>query len=332
MRREFSSDVRLPQFPALFQASRRFALTRFPGPETLTDHSESYSLARAVRRMGLEQRHPRAFSTTFPVPAFAAMLLILAFAGACKREAPGNAGEDPAMRQQRGAQVVAEFLKREASPYRKNLVRMTIVGPSEPQKVYELEIWRKQTPEETLTLTHVLQPADESDLAALSVERKGQRAVNVTYVSSTGEFRETGTNKMFFGGLTAQELLGEWDKYNYELLGEKEFEGLKTFEVEGKLKPGSDSILARSRILFRADTYLPAEVHLFSSDGSELRAFKVKTFRNVAGHDVIWQTDIDNLARKTKITIETLNVEFPEKANDAMFTREHLKQIAQRKS
>lgn len=236
------------------------------------------------------------------------------------------------MRQQRGAEVVAEFLKRDSSPYRKNRVRMTIADPSEPMKVYELEIWRKQTPDETLTLTHVVQPADESDLAALSIERKGQPAVNVTYVSSTGEFRETGTNKMFFGGLTAQELLGEWDKYSYEWLGDKELDGVKTYEVEGQLKPGSDSILKRSRILFRADTYQPAEVHLFSADGSELRTFKVKTFRNVAGHDVMWQTDIENHARKTKITIESQAVEFPEKANDAMFTRDHLKQIAQRKT
>ena len=99
------------------------------------------------------------------------------------------------------------IFKRDASPYRKNRVRMTIATPSEPVKVYELEIWRKQTPAETLTLTHIVQPADENDLAALSVERKEQPAINVTYVSSTDQFRETGTNKMFFGGLTAQELL-----------------------------------------------------------------------------------------------------------------------------
>ncbi len=130
-------------------------------------------------------------------------------------EASAPSADNTAMRQQRGAEVVAEYLKRDASPYRKNRVRMTIAAPSEPVKVYELEIWRKQTPAETLTLTHVVQPADESDLAALSVERKGQPAINVTYVSSTDQFRETGTNKMFFGGLTAQELLGEWDKYDY---------------------------------------------------------------------------------------------------------------------
>jgi len=233
--------------------------------------------------------------------------------------------------QERGAQVVAEYLKRDASPYRKNRVRMTIDTPNEPQKVYELEIWRKQIPAETLTLTHVVQPADESDLAALSVERKGQPATNVTYVSSTDQFRETGTNKTFFGGLTVQELLGEWDKYDYRLLSEKDLDGVKVYEVEGQLKPSTDSVIARSVTLFRADTYLPAEVRLFDSTGKEFRIFKVTKYNNVAGHDIVWLMEIENLSRQTKIKIETLGMEFPEKADEAIFSRDRVKQIAQRK-
>ena len=233
---------------------------------------------------------------------------------------------------ERGAQIVAEYLKRDAAPYRKNRVRLTIASESEPLQVYELEIWRKQTAAETLTLTHVVQPADESDLAALSVERKGEPTINVTYVSSTDQFRETGTNKMFFGGLTAQELLGEWDKYDYTLVAEKDLDGVKVYEVEGTLKPTADSMIARTRTLFRADTYLPAEMHLFNSDGKELRTFRVKEFRNVAGREAVWLTEIENHVRPTKVTIETLSLDWPEKADDAMFTRDRLKQLALRKN
>ena len=67
---------------------------------------------------------------------------------------------------------------------------------------------------------------------------------------------------MFFGGLTAQELLGEWDKYDYQLLSEKDLNGVKVYEVEGNLKSPGYSIIARSVTLFRADNYLPAEMHL----------------------------------------------------------------------
>ena len=257
------------------------------------------------------------------------LLLGLGVFSGCRRETPG--GRDyAALRHERGTQIVAEYLKRDAAPFRKNRVRLSITSASEPLKVYELEIWRKQTVAETLTLTHVVQPADESDLAALSVERKGEPTANVTYVSSTDQFRETGTNKMFFGGLTAQELLGEWDKYDYSLVGEKDLNGVKVYEVEGTLKPAGESVIARTRTLFRGDTYLPAEMHLFNSGGEEVRTFQVKTYRNVAGREAVWLTEIQNHVRPTRVTIETLSLDFPDKADEAIFTRDRLKQLARK--
>lgn len=257
------------------------------------------------------------------------VIIVASVWSGCKRETP--AGRDiAAMRQERGRQVVAEYLKRDAAPYRKTRIRMTITSAAEPLKVYELEIWRKQTEAETLTQTHVVHPADESDLAALSVERKGEPTINVTYASSMDQFRETGTNKMFFGGLTAQELLGEWEKYDYSLVEEKELGSVKVYEVEGTLKPGMESVIARTRTLFRADTYLPAEMHLFDSDGKEVRTFQVKTYRNVSGREVIWLTEIENHLRPTKITIETLSLDYPEKADDAIFSRDRLKQLSRK--
>jgi len=263
---------------------------------------------------------------SIPQLAVFSLLVIFVISG-CGREAPAG-GDSAATNRERGGQIVAEYLKRDAAPYRKNRVRMTITSGSEPTQVYELEIWRKQTAAETLTLTHVVQPAHESDLAALSVERKGEPTINVTYVSAMDQFRETGTNKMFFGGLTAQELLGEWVKYDYNFVGEKNLEGVKVFEVEGTLKPSADSIIARSRTLFRSDTNLPAEMHLFNSEGKELRTFHVREYRKVAGREVVWRTEIENLIRPTKIIVETLSIDWPEKADDSMFTRDRLKQLA----
>ncbi len=271
---------------------------------------------------------PANFSTSKAVLCLIVALLTLALLGGCNREGAAPAHDNAADASRRGAEIVAEYLKRDASPYRKNRVRMTIAAPPEPVKVYDLDLWRKQTPAETLTLTHVVQPAAENDLAALSVEKKNEPTVNITYVSSTGQFRETGTNKMFFGGLTAQELLGEWDKYDYRLLGERDLQGVKAYEVEGVLKSGVDSAITRSKTLFRADTYLPAELHLFNSAGEEVRTFRVESFRNMAGREVVGLMRIENHVRSAKISIEMLSVEFPEKVDDAMFTREYLKQLA----
>ena len=289
-----------------------------------------YSLARVLRRMtkNIRLAHIDRSISQFAVCALL-LLLGLGVWNGCRRETPAGT-DDAAIRRERGTQIVAEYLKRDAAPYRKQRVRLSITSASEPLKVYELEIWRKQTPAETLTLTHVVQPAEENDLAALSVERKGEPTVNTTFVSSTGQFRETGTNKMFFGGLTAQELLGEWDKYDYTFLAEKDLNGVKVYEVEGKLKPSVDSILAKTKTLFRADTYLPAEMHLHDSAGKELRTFRVTKYNKVAGRDAVWLTEIENHSRPTKVTIETLTLDWPEKADDAMFTRDRLKQLALR--
>jgi hypothetical protein len=267
-------------------------------------------------------------SRVFSKLVICSALLTLGLSG-CKRETTGGS-DFTAARHERGTQIVAEYLKRDAAPYRKQRVRLTITSTSEPNKVYELDIWRKQTEKETLTLTHVVQPADENDLAALSIERKGEPAINVTYVSSTDEFRETGTNKMFFGGLTAQELLGEWDKYDYTLADEKNLDGVKVMDVEGTLKPTAESVLARTRTLFRSDNYLPAEMHLFDSGGQEMRTFKVKKYNNVAGRDVVWLTEIENHLRPTTVTVEILSLDFPDRVDDAIFTRDRLKQLSRK--
>ena len=254
--------------------------------------------------------------------------LALCLLNACNKEVP--AGRDnTAINQARGGEIVAEYLKRDASAYRKQRVRLTIISPTEPQKVYELEIWRKQVPNETLTLTKCLLPPEES-VAALSIEKKGEPTVNVSYISSTQQFRETGTEKMFFGGLTAQELLGEWDKYDYTLKEEKDVNGVKMFDVEGTLKPAASSVIARTRTLFRGDTYMPAEIHLFNSNGEELRTFRVTNYRNVSGHDLLGLIEIENHSRNLKINIETLSAEYPEKADDQIFTRDNVKRLAMR--
>jgi hypothetical protein len=135
---------------------------------------------------------------------------------------------------------------------------------------------------------------------------------------------------MFFGGLTAQELLGQWDLYDYSLLGEKNLDGVKVMEVEGTLKAGAESALAKTRTLFRADNYLPLEMHLFDSGGEEVRTFQVKKYNNVAGRDAVWLTEVENHVRPTKVTIETLSLDFPDKADDTLFTRDRLKQLSRK--
>ena len=230
----------------------------------------------------------------------------------------------------RGTQIVAEYLKHDAAPYRKIRVRFTIKAEGEPDKIYELDTWRKQTPELTTTLSQIIKPVEDSDLASLTIEPAGQKATVVTYAASRGEFRETDTNKMFFGGLTAGELLGEWGKYGYRLVGEKDLGGRKVYEVEGGLKAGMKSVVMRTKVFFRSDNYIPAELHLFDSDRNEIRTYTVAEFNDDPTHPYAIRTEVDNPVYKAHIVIEILSQEFPATLDESIFTRDRLKQKMQK--
>ena len=135
---------------------------------------------------------------------------------------------------------------------------------------------------------------------------------------------------MFFGGLTAGELLGEWHKYDFRVLGEKEAGGQKLLEVEGKIKPGESTIFARLSILFRSDNYMPVELHSFDNNGREIRTWRITEIKGDADRPYAARTEIDNPVYKAKIVIEILSREFPATIDDATFTREKLKQIAKK--
>jgi len=152
----------------------------------------------------------------------------------------------------------------------------------------------------------------------------------VTYASSRDEFRETDTGKMFFGGLTIQELLGEWDKYGFKYKGERDLGGRKVFDVDGNLKQGEKSLIDTLKIALDAENYLPLEMHLFDSSGKELRTYSKSEVRSNDGRTYIGKVEVDNHVYNSHTTIEVLSREYPDKLDDAIFTREKLKTLAKK--
>jgi len=258
-----------------------------------------------------------------------ALLLYVGCGGTGVNTAPPATTKTDA-KDDRGPQIVAEYLKRDAAPYRKNRVRFTITEEGEQPKVYEIESSRKQAGDETTTFTQIVSPAEDSGLGSLTLEAKDKKTVVVTYAASRGEFRETDTRKMFFGGLTAGELLGEWYKFDYKFLGEKDVAGVKVFEVEGKLKQGEDSIASRITVLFRSDNYLPVGLHMFGNNDQEIRVYKTTKIAGEPGREYSARIEVESLVYKSHIIIERLTNEFPAKMDDAMFVREKLKETVKK--
>jgi len=227
--------------------------------------------------------------------------------------------------QKKGEDIVAKYLAEDAAPYRKTRVRFTITSADEPEKIFELDIWRRQRDGDTATYSQIVKPAEDAGLGSLTFEAKDKETVSVTYSASRVEFRESDTGKMFFGGLTAQELLGEWGKYDYFFLSEKEVGGAKAVEVEGRLKKNLKSVIAKMDIIFREDNHLPAEMRLYDSSGKELRVYRNAVYKNDGKSNYVSRLEVDNPVYKTQVVIEILGREYPATIEDAMFEREILK-------
>jgi hypothetical protein len=254
------------------------------------------------------------------------LLINIAFAG-CRQETK-QANMNPEAQRARGAEIVAEYQKRESTPTRHVQLRMTIISANEPEKEYEFEIWRKRDQNETKSLLHVIKPSTERGLVSLSTQSKGQEPVNVSYRPDKNEFLESKSDDQAFGGLTVQEILGDWSKYESRLVSEKDVDGVKMYEIENTLKPGEASTIKRFIVLIRADNMLPAEAHVFNGQDTEIRTYRIKEFRTIEGHPTFWRIEIENPVRKNTIKLEVLNESFNQRLDDQIFARDNMKKLA----
>ncbi|MFN2500459.1 MAG: outer membrane lipoprotein-sorting protein [Pyrinomonadaceae bacterium] len=251
----------------------------------------------------------------------------------CGTPPPGGSSTEPPAASnphERGEEIVAEHIRRDAAPFRKDRIRFTISAPDEPVEIFELDVFRRQRGGETNTLSMIVKPDADAGSGSLTTERAGQPTVNITYSVSRDEFRETDTGRMFFGGLTAQELLSEWSKYSYHFIDERDFQGSRVFAVEGRLKKSESSVITLNKLLFDAVTYLPVEMRLFDRTGKELRTFQSKETGSVDGRAFVRRTDVVNHVYNSNITIEILSREFPATLEDSLFDREHLRRSARK--
>lgn len=260
------------------------------------------------------------------------VLIFAVFVFGCSRTSvdPGSNQSNSSSIYDRGYLIVAEYLQRDGSMFRKMRVRFTVRTEGEAEEIYEIDNWRKQVLGSTTTLSQIIKPEKESDLGSLTYEIQGQKTVVVSYAPSRGEFRETDTHKMFFGGLTAGELLGEWDKYDFRFTGETQIDGRMGYVVDGKLKTGQSSVASRVNVAFRTDNYVPMELRLFDANDREIRHYKTTEFKDEPDHPYASKTEVENPIYKARITIEILSREFPRTIDESMFARDKLKSFVRK--
>ena len=250
---------------------------------------------------------------------------LLAACGGSTSNSPPAAPDATPSAADRGNSIVAAYLKESGAPFRKDHVSFTIRSEKDPVQIYEIDVWRRKTDTETDTLSLITKPAEDAGTGSLAIEKPGEETVNVTYAASRDEFRETDTGKMFFGGLTAQELLGEWEKYDFKYIGDRSVNGRTGSQVEGKLKKGMTSVIDSIKVTFDAETYLPLEMNLFDNTGKELRTYTSTDIKEQSGYKYVARTEVDNRVYNSHITIEILGREYPATIDNSYFQREKLK-------
>lgn len=263
------------------------------------------------------------------------LISLLAMTGAASLAAcgggPGSAPSDGTgpkeSAETRGESVVAEYVKRDAAPFRIDRARFTVKSEGSPDEVYELLISRKQGPDGTTTMSEIVKSPDNANVASLAIETKDGKATLVSYSEARDGFRETNTKRSFFGGLTAGELLGEWNKFRYKLTGERNENGIGIVEIEGKVKPdfASDTVAASLKASFRSDNFVPIEMRLFDTTGREIRTYRFSDIKTESDRQFATRIEAENKVQKTFVTIEILKREFPAKMDDSVFSKERLK-------
>ena len=76
------------------------------------------------------------------------------------------------------------------------------------------------------------------------------------------------------------------------------------------------------------DSYLPIEMNLFDNLEKKIRTYVVQEVKSANGRPYIAKTVVTNHVYGAEITIEVISREYPGNLDDALFTRERLKQTA----
>jgi len=184
-----------------------------------------------------------------------------------------------------------------------------------------------------LMLIEFTSPAQERDRSAIITaspegEIEGTRYAQSgdTFVSTKGVLSE---DSLF--GMTLQELVdGQPEKYDFKVVGEETVGSTPVYKLEGMLKPGAESKFNRLVMMVSKENSATLGAEFYDNHNELLRRLTVDKVEPVAGRPTRMHWLVDNPAKQKKIEFATTDAKYDQNLNDSIFTREHLKKIAQK--
>lgn len=176
-------------------------------------------------------------------------------------------------------------------------------------------------------------PAEERDRDALIRVNAEGDVEGTRYAQSTDSFitsEDVMVEESLFG-MTLQELAGgQFEKYDFKLVGEESFQSQPVYRLEGNIRQGEESKFHRVVLLVSKENFNAVVAEFYDNKNNLARSITVNEARQIDGHWTRTRWTVDNRSRGKKIDFQTVEAKYDQNLNDSIFSREHLKTKAKR--
>jgi len=233
-----------------------------------------------------------------------------------------------------GDELVARYLKESV---RREAILTMHVDYQEPQKEgLQLEFtWMRRVREGlTAHLIRLEAPPSEKGKLLLVQEKPDGGAEYLAYRPNSvlkKKVRISGARDYKYKGLTisVQELIGgELGKYSHQSKGVQQLQEVACNVVENTLLPKfkNDSDFPRSVIYLRQDNGLLQKWELFGKSGQLEKVIHAEEIKTLQGLPTVTAARVEEMKKKSKLTLKTKEAEYHPKLNDEWFTEKYLAQ------
>lgn len=213
-------------------------------------------------------------------------------------------------------------------------LRARIQGSDGVPPEVAMTVYRKREADgRMLMLVEFTSPPQERDRSAIitvspqgEVEATRYAQSGDTFVSTKGVL---GEDSLF--GMTLQELVdGQPEKYDFKVAGEQTVDSAPAYKLEGTLKPGAESKFNRLVMLVSKENSATIGAEFYDNHNELVRRLTVNKMEQVAGRPTRMHWLVDNAEKQKKIEFTTADAKYDQNLSDSIFTREHLKKVAQK--
>jgi hypothetical protein len=255
------------------------------------------------------------------------LIMLTTVLHACRRDR-GAPAPDPAPLPT-GQEVVNHFLTYVGCHDAKLKVQARVTNEDGTTREFIIMTYQKCADGVQYSLRQVIVPESERSRALLTVEKPGQPVENVAYLPGFKKFVEVQDlrreDTVF--GLSIQESLGGYDLYDYKMLGTERVGQYETYQVEGRLKPETESRFKRTITCYRRDNFLPVRMELYNLQNQLVRVKQYTHWDHIDGRWTETRSDVENLQYKKRIVFDTVEADYTADLPLWFFTRENLKRL-----